>query len=331
MLFTTETQRTRRGAEKGRNAAAKWGLILAAVSLLGCTPKSRVVITPPTGAAIEVTDDLGRKVSLPGPAQRIVTLSAAHTETLYAIGAGPQVVAADTFSDTPAEVKPKAVLTCWPKPSLEKILSYRPDLVVVLTEPGEFIKQMDAAHTPVLKLLPATFNRALEEIRILGKVSGHADQADKLADAMQRRLTEVRSRVKGATPRRFMYEMDAVDPAKPYVAGSGGFYGDLISLAGGKNVFDDVTAPSGQVSAEQAVARNPEVILLGDTDNPVQPQSREKVRARPGWNTIEAVKSDSIYPVDNKLITHAGPRMVDGVEMLARLLYPERFPKPDGK
>jgi iron complex transport system substrate-binding protein len=260
-----------------------------------------------------------------------VTLAPAHTETLYAIGAGPQVVAADTYSDTPAEVKPKAVLTCWPKPSLEKILSYRPDLVVVLAEEREFTNQLDAVHTPVLKLLPATVNRALEEIRILGKVSGHADQADKLTDEMQRRIAEVRSRVKGATPRRFMYEMDAVDPAKPYVAGSGGFYGDLIGLAGGKNVFEDVTKPAGRVSAEQVVARNPEVILLGDSATPVQPQSPEKVAVRTGWSTVEAVKSGRIYPVDSNLITRAGPRMVDGVEMLARLLYPERFPKPDGK
>lgn len=325
---TTQAGRHKRGAVLLRGAGRALlgaALVLAAAGCAGSPPAG-----PPAPAAIVITDDLGRKVSLPKATARVISLAPAHTETLYAIGAGEQVVAADTYSDMPPEVKPKAVLSCWPKPSVEKILSYRPDLVVVLTEPGDFLKQMEAAGVPVLKLLPPTVNRALEEIVLLGRATGRESEARRLADNMRERFARVREGLRGVKPRRFMYEMDAVDPAKPYVAGSGGFYGDLIRLAGGKNVFDDVPTPAGRVSAEEVVARNPEVILLGDTGSPVEPQTPEKVRRRPGWNTVEAVKTGRIYPVDSNLITRAGPRMVDGVETLARLLYPERFPHAHG-
>lgn len=321
---TTETRRRTRTAGRGLLA------LLAVLALAGCAGGGKPSSPSPAGAIV-VTDDLGRAVSLPGPAKRVVSLAPAHTETLYAIGAGEQVVAADTYSDMPPEVRPKAVLACFPKPPVEKILAYRPDLVVVLTEPGDFIRQMEAAGIPTLKLLPPTVERALEEMVMLGRVTGHEEQAKELTAEMRERFERIRKALEGAEPRRFMYEMDAVSPARPFVAGSGGFYGDLIGMAGGKNVFDDVKTPSGQVSAEQVIARNPEVILLGDTGSPISPQSPEKVRRRPGWNTVEAVKTGRIYPVDSNLITRAGPRMVEGVETLARLLYPERFPGSDGR
>ena len=311
---------TRRILRRSGNQAF-WCLGLGLLAS-GCTPPSPQAMP---ASAVAVQDDFNRRVVFTGVPQRIVSLAPAHTETLYALGVGNRVVAADTYSDYPPEVKSKAVLQCWPRPPLEQIVALRPDLVVVLAEERGFIKQMEAAKIPVLKLFPSTVDRALEEIELLGTVTGRKARAAELTAGLRERLQKVRSRVAGTRPRTFVFELDAMDAAKPYVAGGGSLYGDLLRRAGGRNVFDDVKAPAGQVSAEQVVARNPEVIFLGDTRSPVRPQSPEQVRGRPGWNTVEAVKTRRIYPVNSDLLTRGGPRMVEGVETVARLLYPERF------
>ncbi|HEU4754824.1 MAG TPA: ABC transporter substrate-binding protein, partial [Armatimonadota bacterium] len=124
---------------------------------------------------------------------------------------------------------------------------------------------------------------------------------------------------------RVMYEIDASDPSKPYVAGGRGVYGELLPLAGGRNIFQDSPLPAAQVSTESVVARDPQVILLGDSQVPLNPQRPDTVRRRPGWQGIAAVRSGRIYPVAAERMTRPGPRLVDGVEEVARLLHPERF------
>jgi iron complex transport system substrate-binding protein len=109
------------------------------------------------------------------------------------------------------------------------------------------------------------------------------------------------------------------------VAGGGGLYGDLLARAGGENIFRDLKLAAAQANLEQIVARDPEVILLGDTRSPVQPQKPELLRRRPGWAGITAVRTGQIFAVDSDLITRPGPRLVDGLEAVAKLLHPDRF------
>jgi iron complex transport system substrate-binding protein len=290
--------------------------------LVGCEPPK-----PPAAAfqALTVEDDLGRRVSFPTLPKRIVSLAPAHTETLYAIGAGELVVGADTYSEYPPEAKPKAKLNCWPRPPLEQIVALKPDLVVVLTQDLELVKQLDAVQIPMLKLFPKTVEKSLEEMVLLGKVAGRQAEAEKLVLDIRTRLEAVQASLKGVKPVTFMYELDALEPSKPFVAGPEGFYGDMMKLAGGKNVFSDLKGPSAQVSAEHVVARSPEVILLGDTRSPLQPQSPELVSKRPGWGTVAAVKTGRIYPVDSDFVTRPGPRLIEGLERVSRLFHPERF------
>jgi iron complex transport system substrate-binding protein len=121
-------------------------------------------------------------------------------------------------------------------------------------------------------------------------------------------------------------ELDASDPDKPFVAGPNGFYGQLIDVAGGTNVFGDLPGDVGQVGAEIIVARDPEVIILTDADLPFNPQTPEMVAARPGWATISAVQNEAVYPVSGSLFASPGPRLIDGLEALATILHPDRFP-----
>jgi len=307
----------------------RWLALLPALLLGGCRGgEIAPSASPPPASAgfpVTVTDDSGRKVTFSAPPQRIVSVAPAHTETLYALGLGDRVMAADTYSDYPLEAKAKATLNCWPRPPVEQIVALQPDLVVALTQEETLLKPMEAAKIPALKLFPQSYEKALEEILLLGKITGTEAAARKLVDGMRARTRAVQDRVAGARRVRVLYELDATDPNRPYVAGSGGFYGELLPLAGGENIFADLRVSTGPVSSEQIVARRPEVILLGDTRSPQAPQSPDTVGKRPGWSAIPAVRSGRVHAVNSDLITRAGPRLVEGLEVIARRLHPNRF------
>jgi iron complex transport system substrate-binding protein len=272
-----------------------------------------------------VTDDSGRQVAIPEPPRRIVCLSPAHTETLYALGAGELIVGADTYSDFPQEARSKARLNCWPRIPLEQVVAFKPDLVIVLTQEGEELRRLEAAGVRVVQLFPKTYEATLERMALLGRISGRETEAKELVSTLRRRTEAVTSRLQGAARTRVVYELDAMDAARPYVAGGGAIYNEVIRMAGGENLFADQKQPSVQVSSEQVIALNPDVILLGDTRSPVQPQSPARVASRPGWSRISAVKSGRVYGVVSERITRPGPRLVDGLEDVARRLHPELF------
>lgn len=271
------------------------------------------------------TDDLGRRVTFTAAPRRVISLAPGHTETLFALGAGGRLVAVDRYSDYPAEAGRRTRLNCWPHPPVEQIVALKPDLVVVLTEGADFIRQMETLHIPVLKLFPENYPRVLQEIRLLGRVTGTSPAAERLTRRMEARAREVREALAGAPRVRAMYELDATDPARPFVAGSRGFYAELIRMAGGENVFQDLPTSAAQVSAESVLSRNPAVILLGDSASPQQPQSVERLRSRPGWSAVAAVRTGRVFPVNSDQITRPGPRLVEGLAELARRLHPDRF------
>ncbi len=299
----------------------------ASPTLPAKTPTAAANAAPTTvpGFPVTVTDDAGRTVTFDRPPRRIISLSPGHTETLYALGLGDDVVMTDTYSDYPPENKPKAKLNTYPKPNVEEIVSLKPDLVVVLVEGNDFIQQMDARHIPVLKVFPRTFDGTLKDIDMLGKVTGTETRAVQVTDSMRARADAVVARTKDAPRPRILYELDASDPTKPFVAGTGGFYGDLVPMAGGTNIFADVKQSAAQVSAEQIIARDPQIILLADADSPYNAQTPAMVKARPGWSQISAVRNGKIYPVNSELLTRPGPRLAEGLEDLAKTIHPELF------
>jgi iron complex transport system substrate-binding protein len=295
---------------------------------------STVPLASPTSMAtstigtfpVTVTDDAHRAVTFAQPPQRIVSLSPGLTETLYALGVGNRVIVTDQYSDFPAENTPKATLNTYPKPNTEELVSLHPDLVVVLVEGDEFIQQMNARGIKVLKIFPKTFDGTLQDIDELGKVVDASPRATKLTDDMRARAAAIVAKTRNAPKIAVFYELDASDPTKPWVAGPQGFFGNLVPLAGGKNVFDDLGQPSGQVSTEQVIARNPQIIILGDSNAPFNAQTPAMVTARTGWGQIDAVAKGRIYALNDAFLSRPGPRLVDGLEQMAHLLHPELFP-----
>jgi iron complex transport system substrate-binding protein len=299
-------------------------IVLLALVMTACAPQSAPIAAPVAtepSAPITLTDGLGRSVVLKEAAKRIVSLAPSNTEILFAVGATDQVVGRDEFSDYPEEAKAlPSVGGSMGEYSVESIVALKPDLVLAaeINSP-ELVKQLEDLGLTVYYLKnPKTFEELYVNLEIAAQLTG--EDPTKLTDSLKARVAAVDEKIMPLSFRPMVfYEIDATDPAKPYTYGPGTFGDMLISRAGGFNVGNDLTDPYPQISLEQIVVSNPSIILLGDSMWGV---TAESVLARPGWETIEAVKSKQIFPIDDNLISRPGPRLIDGLEQLANLLHP---------
>jgi iron complex transport system substrate-binding protein len=268
-------------------------------------------------------DDLGRSFRFEAPPRRIVSLSPGYTETLFALGVGYRVVGVDEYSDYPHEAASKVNVGGGHSHNLEQIVSLQPDLVVVLVERGDLIDSLDRRSIPSLKLFPNDFKGILHSILLLGKVTGTEPRAQEIVRGMRERVDRAQVPVKGLQWPRVFFELDGTDPSRPFTPGPSSFIGDLIRLAGGWNIAQNVRTSSSRMSLEAIVAADPEIVILADANNPINPQSKDDVFRRPGWSGITAVRGKAVYPVDNALFFRPSPRIVEGIELLARIFHPE--------
>ena len=244
---------------------------------------------------------------------RVVSLSPTATESLFAIGAGRQVIAVDDQSNFP-EAAPQTQLSGF-QPNVEAIAGYRPDLVVAAFDPGGLVRGLEKLHVTVL-LQPAAKNLddAYRQITALGKATGHSPEAARLV-------------------RRMRSEVRALDDAVPDDAGisvyhelgpdffsatSKTFIGSVYELLGMENIADEAggAAPDyPQLSAEYILAADPDLIVLADTK--CCGQTLETVATRPGWKTLEAVRNGDVVLADDDVASRWGPRTVEFVELVA--------------
>jgi iron complex transport system substrate-binding protein len=298
------------------------------VGVAGCaSPAAPAPTATPTPASIVLTDGLGRTVSLPAPAQRIVSLAPGNTEILFAIGAGPQVVGRDAYSDYPEAAKQVTDIGGgFGELNTEVILAQKPDLVLAgsLT-PSEQLTALEGLGLTVFSVAnPKDFPSLFDNIRQVAQLTGRLSQADELIAGLQKRVATVQDKLGMPAERPLVfYELDGTDPNAPWTPGPGSFVDRLITLAGGENLGAKLSSEWVQVSIEELIARNPQIILIGDaTWGGV---TLDQVRARPGWKTLPAIQNNQLFVFDDNLVSRPGPRLVDGLEAMARLLHPEIF------
>ncbi len=253
------------------------------------------------------------------PPKRIVSLSPTATETLFAIGAGKQVVAVDDQSDYP-EQAPRTTLSGF-TPNAEAIVGYHPDLVVISYDPKGLSTALRQAGVKVLLQLPATtFDAAYAQIAALGRATGHERGATALVRRMRARIgTLVRSaRARIAPGSISVYHEISPDY---YSATSASIIGAVYKLFGLKNIADAAGGSSlggVQLSAEYVIASRPDLIVLSDTR--CCKQSRATVLQRPGWSTIPAVRRGAVAVIDDSIASRWGPRLVNFVRAVASAL-----------
>ena len=312
--------------------------LLIGLLLAGCSPaltaKSSPVATQPPATAvpsasvnpsISLTDGLNRSVTLATPAQRVVSLAPSNTEILFSIGAGRQVVGRDETSDYPSEALSLPTVGGYSGYNLEAIVALHPDLVLAggVNTP-ELVASLEQLGLTVYYLPnPSTLEEMYANLDTVAALTGHETESAALVTSLKLRVAAVDAAIAplsyGPT---VYYELDATDPTKPYTAGPGSFVDLLISRAGGINVGASLQGQWAQISLEQLVVANPAIIILGDS---AYGETSQKVAARPGWGTLAAVQSGQMFPFDDNLASRPGPRLVDGLEALAKLLHPGVF------
>jgi iron complex transport system substrate-binding protein len=287
------------------------------------TPTAAASATP-VSSAITVPDGLGGKLTLAVPPQRIVSLAPSGTEVLFAIGAGSQVVAREDFTNFPPEAAKLPSVGGMAGPvSAEQIVSFKPDLVFISPiSPPELIKSLQDLKIPVFNLPnPKSLADLYANLELTGTLTGHTAEAKTLVTQLQAKEQKILAVVaKASSKPTVYYELDATDPAKPWTSGPGTFIDLLITLAGGQNVGATLKGEWVQISQEDLLVKNPDYVILGDANFGM---TVDKVKARPGWDTLTAVKNAKVVPYNDDLASRPGPRLLDGLEALVKAIHPE--------
>ncbi len=301
-------------------------LFLAACGPSAVTTATASPTTLPTATAtpaafpVTVNDFQNRSVNIATRPARLVSIGPSITEFLFALGAGDRVVGVDDFSDEPAAAT-KIDKVGGVKVNVEKVVSLKPDLVMTVKFSDGTIERMASAGINVLVVDPQSIGDVSRTAILVGRAVG-AD-GDKLAAQIDQRLQQVKAQVAGATTKpRVFHEVDASDPTKPFTVGPGSYIHDIIGLAGGVNVAANAGSAYPQLSLEEIVRADPEVIVLGDADYGT---TVDQVAARPGWSGMSAVKNKKVFPISDSLVSRPGPRVGDAAEAYAKLLHPELF------
>ena len=294
-------------------ALAAFLTVLAAALSAGALASPARTAAAPFPVTVTVTNG---KVTVPKRPARIVSLSPTATETLFAIGAGAQVVAVDDQSDYPKNA-PRTTLSGF-TPNVESIAGYRPDLVVISFDPKGLSEALGKLGIPVVHQdAAATLKGAYQQIRQLGKVTGHTPQADGLVTRMKQRIASIAAKTRTKTTGSTVYH--ELDPTL-FSLTSNTFVGRIYEMFGLRNVADEAKGGTDypQLSAEYVVSANPELIVLADTV--CCAQSARTVASRPGWSRIAAVRSGSVVRLDDSIASRWGPRLVNLVRAIGTAL-----------
>ena len=289
------------------------------------------VASPGTGAGplatppfpVTLTDDAGRELELTVEPERIVSLAPSNTEIVCALGACPRLVGVTDFDDYPAEVTDVPDVVIQAQVDVEKVADADPDLILAGGNeftPTPVIEQLIELGYAVMTLSADSLDEVYADIELVGAALNAQLQASQLVGAMQQRADAVVAAVADEPRPRTFYEVSIFE-GTIYTAGEGSFLASLIEMAGGEPITGD--PQSFAIDLEQLVAADPELILLGDAtyDPSITPES---VAARPGWAEITAVLEGRIVPItDDVVITRPGPRIVEGLEALARVIHPD--------
>lgn len=287
------------------------------------------VVTPasPTeGWPRSFTDDLGQVVTLPAPPRRIVSIAPGFTETIFALGEGQRLVGRSDFCYYPPEALEVPSVGGMTTPSIEAIVGLAPDLVLAVRGvPPEVIESLRSAGVAVIALDPQTVDALIASVRTIGEILGAEERAEALATQMQARRDAVAARAKEVFADRprpsvlFLVELDPI-----FAAGPGSFVDDMIRVAGGRNAVAEAggnPSPWPQLGLEAILSADPDIIVGAlEGHGEEQRDLLARLRARIGWRELSAVRAGRVYPVDPDLTVRTGPRVIEGLELLARII-----------
>ena len=295
------------------------GLLFLALLSIGC---ARLPAGNPNRKETrEVVDESGRRVLIPTHVSRLVTLAPNLTEIVYAVGAGDRLVGNTTYCDYPEPAKHVAKVGDTLQPSIERIIALHPELIFVSTasQLEAFTAQLEAQSIAVYVTDPHDLEGVLRSITAIGGLLGEDDHATQLVANLRQRIVAVDERVRQTKPLKVFFQLSK-EPL--YTAGRDAFVTDLIKRAGGESVTRDVPGAWPRYSAESAVAARPEAIIMAAAES-MGGTASDGIAA--SLSKSPAALAGRVYKVNGDFLTRPGPRLIDGLEQIARALHPEVF------
>ncbi len=317
---------------RGRKFAA---YIAVGICLIACQRQAEIGSenTPPEASKPIpmqiVTDDLERQISVPVKVTRVVSTAPSVTEMIFAVGAGDRLVGVTTFCDHPEQVKAIPKIGDTMNPNIETIIALKPDIVFVSTasQIEAFMKVLDQNGIAVYVMNAESLFDVSEDLRKLGALLQTASQAEQAATTLDNRRHAIHNELGTCPP-----DEECDHPEKPplpvfvqiskeplFTIGREAFLNDIVNAAGGRSVTSDVNTAFPKLSKETASALNPEVIILSDSPDNQEPND--------AFRNSPAVKNGRVYKINADIISRPGPRLVDALEQIAKLLHPESFPE----
>jgi iron complex transport system substrate-binding protein len=318
-----------RGSRRGSLAAITAllaGLAVALTGLAACGSAGGTAAGSSSASATAVAhkimlkDDTGKPVTLKSPAARVVSLAPANTEMAYAVGGGSKMVAGTSYDDYPAAAKSLPKIGDFSNPSVEKIVSMRPDLVLAAGGIQAGLRsKLENLGVQVYVVDPTTLDQTMKDLHNLGLLMGTGATADALVAKMKTDVKAVTDKVAGLPKPTVFFE---VYPKPLMTTGKGTFIDDLITLAGGTNIAAGAGSGYLNFSNEVLFKDDPDVYIapIGSQADPGQ------ISKRPGYNQLKAVVSKRVFTIADDLVVRPGPRLVQGLQQLARMFHPDAFP-----
>lgn len=306
-----------RSSPKKEIASLSLAMTIASLSTLPWTTVSH-------SASLKFIDEVGRKVVVLSPPKRIISLAPNITEILFSLGLDEEIVGVSTHCNFPERAKSKIQVGSYISLDFEKILSLKPDIVIA-TGAGntrDMVERLEKLGFPIYVIFPKNFDGILRSIDQLGKVVDREKEAGAIIQEMKRRRQRVIDLTRGLPrPKVFLQ----IGEAPIVTVGKGSFADDLIDLAGGENIAREEKEMYPRWSMEEILKRSPEVILISSMNPKGDYQRLLQEWAR--WRVIPAVKYGRISLIDSDLIDRPSPRIINGLEEIAKILHPERFKK----
>jgi iron complex transport system substrate-binding protein len=267
-----------------------------------------------------VTDEIGRSVNITPSPQRIVSLAPGITETLYELGLEAEIAGVTSYCNWPPRARLKPRIGGFTNPSIEKIVSLKPDLIIATADGNrkDTVKQLERIGLAVYVTNPSDTEKILKSILHIGEITNRSNAAGKLVAKLRRRLNNISSQTKNKSRPRIFFQI-GLEPV--ITAGGGTLINEVIDRAGGVNIARNDTARYPRYSAEGIMAGLPDIILFAPMAN-----DKEFAAVKNFWREygeIPAVKNNKIYPINTDLISRASPRIFDAIETMALIFHPE--------
>jgi iron complex transport system substrate-binding protein len=267
-----------------------------------------------------ITDEVGRNINIPPSPQRIVSLAPGITETLYALNLADKIAGVTSFCNWPAQARKKPQIGGFTNPSIEKIISLKPDLIIATADGNrkDTVQQLARLGLAVYVTNPSDTNGILKSILHIGAITNRGNVAKELVEKLQKRLNNITAQTRNKVKPRVFFQI-GLEPV--ITTGKGTLIDEVIGLSGGKNIAGNDTARYPRYSAEGIMGGSPDIILFAPMTS-----DKEFLAVKRFWKNfreVPAVKNNKIYPIDTDLISRASPRIFEAIEIMALIFHPD--------